>query len=218
MKQVATYNFGGVPGKLKASIRIIVDRKAAEYSSTYGDSSSSTLSLSPIINLGIVRPSEIDENGNRTNAPWNPNDSLSMTKYTLPIFIEELKEMKSSMKTPELYTYQGKRLELNEEKSEAVRRPFMIGKMTVELSAVVIVQPDETRVEGIKMKFNNEQSSVLLTLNDITSLIYNLDKIDVDSIAMKMYFKYISSPDKLKTFDASSFQSKVDIVPKSEFV
>lgn len=217
MKQVVTYNFGNIPGKLRASVRIIVDTKSVEYTSTFNGNSSTTLTLSPIINLGIVRASEIDENGNRARAPWNINDNLSMTKYTLPIFIEELKEMKAKMKTSELYTYQGKRLEINEEKAEEVRSPFMIGSMTVELSAVVITQ-DESRMEGVKMKFNNEQSSVLLTLNDLTSLIHIMSTIDIDSIAMLMYLNYISKPDKPKTFDASSFQTQIDIAPKTEFV
>ncbi len=216
MKQVITYNFGNIPSKLRASVRIIVDEKSAEYSSTYGETANTTITLAPIINLGIIRPAEIDENGNRTRAPWNANDNLSMTKYTLPIFIDELKSMKENMKTPELYTYQGKRLELNEAKAEDVRSPFMIGNTTVELSAVVIVK-DEDRVEGIKMKFNNEQSSVILTLNDLTSLIYSLDSVNIDSLAMLMYLNYVTKPDKPKTFDTSSFQNQVDIVPKNEF-
>ena len=94
----------------------------------------------------------------------------------------------------------------------------MIGNVTLELSAVVIVQDDESRIEGIKMKFNNEQSSVLLTLNELTSLIYNLDHLDVDSVALMLYMNYITKPDKPTTFDSSSLQQPVvDILPKDNF-
>ena len=63
----------------------------------------------------------------------------------------------------------------------------MIGTVTLELTAVVITQQDESRVEGIKMKYNNEQSTVLLTLNDLRSLIFTLEHTDIDNVSMSLY-------------------------------
>ena len=89
----------------------------------------------------------------------------------------------------------------------------MIGMTTVEISPVVIVQ-DDSRLEGVKMKFNNEQSSVLLTLNDLTALQDNINRFDIDSIAMLLYLNYIKRPDHPKNFSALN-PPTVDIVPKN---
>lgn len=216
MKQIVRFQNMVIPGKIRSEVRITIDERNAEYASTFEGSKTTNIVFYPIVTLSIVRTPSTDENGNKIKAPWNPNDSLGMTKYNLPILLRELKEIEKDMKIPELYTYHGKRLELNESIAEdKVRRVFMIGNVTLELSAVVIVQDDETRIEGIKMKFNNEQSSVLLTLNELTSLIHNIGNLDVDSIALMLYMNYITKPDKPTTFDSSSSQQPiVDILPK----
>lgn len=136
-----------------------------------------------------------------------------MTKFNLPIFTQELEGIIQDMKIPELYTYHGKRLELNEEVAGKIRRPFVVGNVTIELSAVVIIQ-DDNRLEGVKLKFNNEQSSVLLTLNELSSLCDNLKKLDVDTISMLLYINWINRPDRPKTFNRLDSTPKVDILPK----
>ena len=137
-----------------------------------------------------------------------------MNKINLAIFKNEFKEIMNGMKTPELYTYHGKRLELNESMAEEVRRVFMINPtMTVELSPVIIMQDDD-RLEGIKIKFNNEQSTVTLTLNEVTGFYEVISKLEIDSVAMLLYLNYASRPDKPKQFDALN-PPNVDIVPKS---
>ena len=211
MKQYARYQTLLIPGKLRCDLRITVDDRGSEYSSNKDGNKSTSISLMPIISVGIIRPSELDEAGNRVRAPWNANDNLGMTKFNFPLFIEEIKGIKEDMKIPELYTYHGKRLELNEEIAAKIRRPFVIGSMTVELSAVVITQSDESRVEGVKMKFNNEQSTVLLTINELNSLVYNLDHMDIDSLSMFMYLNYITKPEHPTTFNSNTL---VDIQPK----
>jgi hypothetical protein len=97
------------------------------------------------------------------------------------------------MNTPELYSYVGSRLELDNTLAEKIRRIFLIVSMTVELSAVVITQADETKVEGIKLKFNNENSTVQLTLNDIDSLLFTMEHLDIDSIVLLMYSMYMKN-------------------------
>lgn len=211
MKQYVRYQTLLIPGKIRCDVRITVDDRGSEYASNKDGNKSTGITLMPIISVGIIRPSEIDEAGNRVRAPWNANDNLGMTKFNFPLFVEEVKGIKEDMKIPELYTYHGKRLELNEEVAAKIRRPFVIGSMTVELSAVVITQPDESRVEGIKMKFNNEQSTVLLTINELNSLSYNLDHMDIDSLSMMMYLNYIDKPEHPTSFSSSTL---VDIQPK----
>ena len=219
MKHTVKYRVLSITNKLIMEARIIVDDSKSVYSGTYEGSKFTSLNINPIIGMSIFRPIESDENGQRVKAPWNPNDHLILTKYTFPILFEELHGIQQDMKKPELYTYHGKRLELNETLAETIRRVFMIGDTTVELSAVVIVQNDDTRVEGIKMKFNNEQSSVLLTVNELTSLIFNMNHLDIDSLTLAMYNNFVNNPTKNNSSSTVNLDfplpsNNVDIIPK----
>lgn len=216
MKQVVRYQNLVIPSKLRTEVRITIDDRGAEYTSNFDGNKSTSISLFPIVSVTITRHGETDDNGNKIKAPWNPNDNLSMTKYNLPVFMNELIGIQQDMKIPDLYTYQGNRLELNEEVAQKTRRVFMIGNTTLELSPLVLIQADETRVEGIKMKFNNEQSSVLLTLNELDSLSFNLRNLDIDSIAFLMYTNYIMKPGNPKSFDNKSLTPRTDIMPKTD--
>jgi len=68
------------------------------------------------------------------------------------------------------------------------------------------------------MKFNNEQSSVLLTINELTSLVFNIGKLDVDSIALCMYNGFVNKDNKgiNNTINNSNDfpLPNVDILPK----
>ena len=192
MKQIVRYRFMTIPSKLTGELRITIDERSAEYNSQFDGGRSTNIALFPIIAVAITRPNEIDEKGNKIRAPWNPNDSIGMTKFTFPIFINELKAMMRDMKIPELYTYQGNRLELNTKISEKYRHVFMLGNTAIEFSPVVITQPDETKVEGVKLKFNREESSVLLTLNELEALLYNLNSLNVDLLSLQLYKTYIT--------------------------
>lgn len=218
MKQMVRYRCLAIAGKLTMDIRITIDDRSAEYTSMFDGNKSTSITFYPIITLSLTKPMETDENGNRIRPPWNPNDNLGMTKFNLPIFFNELRGIREDMKIPDLYKYHGKRLELNEEVATKIRRVFIIGNTTLELSAVVVINTaDESRVEGIKMKFNNEQSSVLLTLNEVDSLIYNIDHLNTDAIAFMMYMNYITRPEKPKNLDAKTIAPMVvDIKPKPE--
>lgn len=218
MKQNVRYRSLVIPGKLMVEIRISIDDRGGEYMTSFDGNKSTSVTFFPIISMSLTKPAEMDDNGNKVKAPWNPNDTLGMTKFNLPIMYNNLKAIQEDMKTPDLYTYHGKRLELNEEAAMKVRKVFLMGNTTIELSTVVVINTaDDSRVEGVKIKFNNEQSTVILTLNELDSLIYSLGHMDVDSISFLMYLNYISKPEKPRTFDASTLTPKVDIAPK-EFV
>lgn len=215
MKQTTSYRFLSIQNKIRGDLKIIIDTdRNPEYVSNNASGTNTSIAFYPIVTLTIIKPPQIDENGQRVQVPWTINDSLSMNKINLAIFKNEFKEIMNRMKTPELYTYHGKRLELNESIAEEVRRVFMINPtMTVELSPVVIMQDDD-RLEGIKIKFNNEQSTVTLTLNEVTGFYEVISKLEIDSVAMLLYLNYASRPDKPKQFDALN-PPNVDIVPKS---
>lgn len=215
MKQTTSYRFLNIQNKIRGDLKIIIDTdRNPEYVSNNASGTNTSIAFYPIVTLTIIKPPQIDENGQRVQVPWTINDSLSMNKINLAIFKNEFKEIMNGMKTPELYTYHGKRLELNESIAEEARRVFMINPtMTVELSPVIIMQDDD-RLEGIKIKFNNEQSTVTLTLNEVTGFYEVISKLEIDSVAMLLYLNYASRPDKPKQFDALN-PPNVDIVPKS---
>lgn len=219
MKQIVKYRLLTISNKLTMEIRITIN-ESSQYITSKDDSKYINLNFGPVIGISIIKPDEIDENGNRIKSPWNINNHITMTKYNLPILYEELHGIQQDMKRPELYTYHGKRLEINETIAEEIRRVFMIGNTTIELSALVIIQPDETRVEGIKMKFNNEQSTVLLTLNELNSLVYNINHIDIDSLAVSIYgaFIDISSKSNISSnaVNVDFPLPNIDIVPKDK--
>lgn len=215
MKQIIRYRFFSISGKMSGEVRISLDNKQVEYTSIYDSGSTTSLSLFPFITLSIIRPKEIDENGNRIASQWNPNDSLIMSKFTFPIFIREINAIYNDMKIPEMYSYTGSRLDINNKEAEKARRVFMIANTTVELIPVIIEQLDDTRIEGIKMKFNNEQSSIGLTINELDALVYNINHLDVDSLALQMYTNYANK--NVYRNGINTTTPHVDITPK-EFV
>ena len=219
MKQTFRYQSMMIPNKLKVEIRLVIDdTRNPEYTSNYNGDRNTSLVFYPIVSISLIK-NETDESGQRIKQVYNPNDTAGMTRYNIPIFLDNLSGIRKDLNDPKMYTYTGKRLELNEAAANRIRRVFVIGNMTIELSAVVIQQADETRVEGIKMKFNNEQSTALLTLNEMEALIFNLSNMDVDSISMMMYFNYYKKPSGIQPDNSISKPVvEVDIVPLPNIV
>lgn len=192
MKHNVRYRFITIPGKITGEIRIQVDDRGAEYTYNGDNSKTTSLNLFPYISISITRPSEIDETGKRVRSILNPNDSLSMTKYTLPILVRELTAIRNDMNIPNMYIYTGSRLDVNPEVAEKSRRVFMIGNTTLELTPVIIEQND-ARLEGVKVKFNNESSSFGLTINELDALLNNLNQLSPDVTAILMYVNFIKN-------------------------
>ena len=200
-----------IPTKLSGDIKISVDDRGAEYNTAHDAGKTTSIGIFPIVSIVITRQGEVDDNGNRTKPAWNMNDSLGLTKYTLPVFLRELKGIEKDLQIPDLYSYHGTRLELNDEQAQKIRRAFMLGNMAVELTAVVIEQTDERRIEGIKMKFNNEQSTVLLTINELTALIYNVEHLDIETVALQLYLAYVAKKNTAHTYETSKPIIDIDI-------
>lgn len=190
MKRSMKYNLLVVPNKIKIDEKIILDDTIpAEYISITNDIIS--LSLFPLISLSITRPFELDENGIRKRPPWNPNDNLALTKYTLPIFVRELSELCTDLKIKELFNYLNNRLEVNEDLAEKITKTFKVGNNAVQLKPIVIALPDDTRVEGVKFKINNEDSTVLLTINEVDSILFTLTHTNIDQVAFMLFDRYV---------------------------
>lgn len=223
MKRQVRYKVMTITGKLNLEIRLTVDDSRTSRfggnESTFsanGDTYTS-LNLFPIIALNIVRRSQVTEEGQIQRPAFNPNDTLGMSRYHVPIFLSELERAFESLKVPDMYSYVSKRLTVNEELAERHRRVFSIGMTVVEMTPVVISQPDETKVEGIKLKFNNEESTVLLTINDIEALLFTLRTVEIDTIVLTMHMEYLRTgssnidPSKVPSINRGPI---VDIVPK----
>lgn len=173
-----------IPSKLRIELKCTFDEKS-EYRNPRLENDLS-VRVFPWLTINIIHPFEP---GNSEPKVWNPNDGIGVTTYSLPVFIENLQSIYDGMKIPELYKYTNSRLELNEEAAEKIRKVFLIGNTTVELSAIVIEQNDN-RIEGIKMKFNNEMSTVALSINEVESILYNLKKISMVDFAYTCYFNH----------------------------
>ena len=222
MKQTIRYRFLNIPRKVTGEIRITLDDRSVEYHSQYEGGSGVSIRMTPFITLNITRPSEMDENGRYIRPPFNPNDSLTMTKFNLPVFLENLNGIIEGMKTKALYSYMGKRLELNAELAEKVRRVFTIANTIVEMAPVILLPDDESRIEGIKVKFNNENSSFSLSINEMQSLAWNLNHLDVDNLAFALYRAYANPAQnpmsKENSYASNIPKSTVDISPKTDFM
>lgn len=223
MKRIVRYRVFTIPNKLLGEYRLTIDntRSAPEFSSTFEGGKSTNIALFPVISINIVRQTEIDEIGNKVRAPWNVNDSITLTKFTIPIFVNEVEGLYNDLKMPELYSYHKDRLELNSKLAEKIRRVFMIGNTTIEVTPVVIEKEDSSLVEGIKLKFNNEKSTVALTLNEALSMIYSMKKLDMDMLSLNLYNSYVR-PDLVEKDGnrrAPHYHNvEVDIKPKSDVI
>ena len=211
MKQIVRYRFMNIPNKMIGEIRISVDERSAEYSANFEGGKSTNISLFPIINLQLLQQQDSTDQSTFGKISWDPNSSLGLTKFTFPIFLDELKAINRGLRKPDLYTYHGTRLEINAKEAEKIRRVFMISNTTVELSPVVLDTADN-KLEGIKIKFNNEKASVLLTVNELTALLYNLSTVNIDMLSFTLYLNYIT---KGENYHSPRPRTLVDIVPKA---
>lgn len=213
MRQIVRYRFMTIPNKLVGEMRITVDERSAEYTAQFDGGRSTNISLFPVINLQMLQPADTSDSiSTFAKSGWDPNASIGLTKFTFPIFFEELKAINRGLRKPDLYSYHGTRLEINPKEAEKARRVFMIGTTTIELAPVVI-DTAENKLEGIKMKFNNERASILLTVNELTVLVYNLNSLNIDLLAFNMYLNYVS---KGENFHNARPRRIVDIAPKEE--
>lgn len=227
MKRQIKYRVFSIPKKLSLELRLIFDTEKdrgnvlGEFNSNSNGDMYTVLSVYPLIMLTITRQGEPGENGQFIRPPFNPNDSLSMTRYNYSIFTLELERIYESMKVPEMYSYVGKKLQLNEDLAEKARRVFKIGpNMVVEMSPVTLVSEDDSKLEGVKLKFNNEQSSVLLTVNDLEALLFILKTLNVDAITLGLHANYLRDRNMITTSTPASqfnlLNAEVDILPKGD--
>ena len=196
MKQIVRYRFMTIPNKLVGDLRVTIDESShAENRNMYNGGVSTNLVILPMINIEILRPVETNDNGRRFRPHGNSNDSIGLTKFNYPTFLNEIKTVYESMKTPNMFVYRGERLDINDKECEKARRAFTVGRTSVELKPTIIEQMVDggqvQRLEGIKMKFNNEDSTVLLTIREIESLIWILASLNIDTMVFLMYTNFI---------------------------
>lgn len=187
------YTFITIPEKLKGTIRLSIDMAAAEYRS-FGDYANTTaISIFPYIDLQILRPMVFDEATGRNVRPktGDRGDWLPMNKFNFPMFCREFGEACDSLKIREMYAYTGTRLDLNDALAETHKRSFKIGDYAVEIIPTIL-ETEQERLEGLRITINSEPHSVSLTLNEITSLRWSLEHLDVDNLALTLYNRVVN--------------------------
>lgn len=214
MKTSIVYHVITIPKKLKMEIKLIVEDNKSEYINSSGEDTFATIRLFPMITLGIVREVQRDDTGLIIKQPFVLSDTLTMSRYTLAIFKSEFEDIFRLIKEKDVYTYHGKRLELNEKIVEEIRKVFKISRNVVEIMPTLLISPDDMdeKIEGVKLKFNNENSSVLLSINDMIALIETMNNISIDTITTWMYKEFKNA--KPGTYPPASFK-EIDIIPKA---
>ena len=182
------YRILTLSGKLAVSVRITVDQRN-EFRSFNDTSEGITLSLYPNIELQIIHPRPVDENGN-TIRVWNPNDTLVLSNNTLPLFMKDLDTVMKSLQLTEMYVYTGERLDLNSKLAEEKKRIFRSSPTFFVEIIPTVLELDEKRMEGLRFTFNKEPSVVALTLSEIESLTSNLKRLDANQMALQLYQMY----------------------------
>ena len=81
-------------------------------------------------------------------------------------------------------------MELNETEAKKVHRSFLCGRSSVIMDPTVITQ-DDTYYEGMRLMFNGEGSIVLLPIDDIRTLAYTFNTLDIHALAMQLYQNYL---------------------------
>ena len=175
-----------IPGKFNVSVRIMIDNRT-EFRSLSDSGENIALTLSPAIETQIVRPRTDPTAGPRI---WNPNDSLMLSKFTLPLFLQDLDAVVESLKLTEMFVYTGDRLELNPKLAEEKRRIFRANQSFYVEIIPTVVESEEKRVEGIRLTFNKEPSQVSLTIPEIDSYRFTLKNLQPDIIALLLFNHY----------------------------
>lgn len=185
-RQYIRYRVLNIPWKLNISMRISVDHRN-EYRHSDDSRDSISLTLYPTLDLQIIHTRPIDS----LEAPkvWNPNDTLSLSKFTLPIFIHELKLVCEAIKIQEMFVYTNDRLDINPKLAEEKRRIFQASS-TFFVEIIPSVVDEDKRVEGIRFTFNKEPSVFYLNLIEVESLMYTLQSVNFDILALQMYDMY----------------------------
>ena len=188
-----------IPGKLKCEIRVTINTEGTmRTESTYSSANSEgyTLNLAPLYQITIIR-----RNDSESGVPpvRNMSDSISLTKYHMSIFLDNLTAVYNGLKIPSMYGYDaGNKLQLNEVEATKIIKIFKVWNTAIEMAPVVILNSDDTRMEGIKLMFSNEESMVLLTLTDIEALMFGMNNADMDAVAIGL-FQASKSTDFQKT-------------------
>lgn len=181
------YTFFSIPDKLRGTIRLSVDMVSAEFHTSGDYGSSTSISLFPYIDLNIQRPMVYDEGtGRRVRARTDMGDWLPMNRFNFPTFCREFKEACKSLEIREMYAYTGDRLDLNEALAETHKRTFKIGDYTIEIIPTLL-ETEKERLEGLRLTINSEPHSVSLTLNELNSMMWAIDHLDIDSISLALY-------------------------------
>lgn len=199
MKQQIKYQIATIPRKLLIEMRMIIDsndkyKPGLKINIAEGGDEYLELKLFPVVNLNIFREILVVE-GIPQRRDFNPNDNVMLTKYNLPLFLDNLNTIIKDFQTPKLYHYTDGRLELDSKLAESIQKKFIISQKLIIFTPVVINNTandgNESQLEGIEMKINTDESTVLLTLNDMSSLSYILNKLDIDSLSIQLYTNFI---------------------------
>lgn len=223
MKHVLRYLLFSITNKIRCEVRCIINDipNSIYYHQHKEGEITDSLSLRPFITVTILRDK-------REFPGWLISDTLGLNKVSYPTFVKELKKMQETLKISDMYQYKEDPvtkfnvcLGVNEELANRHRQIFKPynSQIMVEITPTATEFSDRvygvaTLTKAVKIKFNNEESSVVLNEEEFDALVSSLDKADMDMITLHMYQQYYKPTaqklDVVKT--VNSQDPKVDIV------
>ena len=122
---------------------------------------------------------------------WNPNQSVTLTRYYLFRFLQGLRKFINDFQTRKnLFYYQNNELVVDNEISELVTISIPTsGSKTIMMKPCVV--PDEESstgnvYEGCIFYINNMENFAYLTYTEMEYLYYELSKIDMTNLALQV--------------------------------
>ena len=122
------------------------------------------------------------------NSAWDPNNSISMNKAYLLIFIRKLKVFIQNFQIPNLYVYSSNHLVLNKEVASQFDLSYPVANKAIRLEYTVVrdIDNNEVEYEGALIKINNDLNYVMLTYDELFALSDTLEKLDFESLSLQL--------------------------------
>ena len=127
----------------------------------------------------------------KRNDEFSTNLSFNLNRRDLYLFIVHMNVLlKKFIEKEELFyyeeTYEGKRLKVNRELADSIKEVVICGGKTILVQPCVVSINDGKRVndyEGVILSINDLSYYTYLTYADLKYLVYELNKIDMTSLA-----------------------------------
>ena len=199
MSVTIRYNLGKVTNILKVLVSVIVDtNNLSSFKGKVSNNASITksklsgtdlisINIHPYVTIDFTSYNDITEAKN-SGVYISNACKLYLNKYNLFLFIHHLRKIERDfIANKDLYYYSNNKLILNKEVGERISIQIPIGDKIVMMKPIVVeVGGGQKEHEGILLALNDLSYSTTLTYTEMNYLLFILNKLDIDNIAINM--------------------------------